>query len=123
MTAFLTKIIDCQQGEAWVANIYIWNGPKYGYWLKNNETDEYERTNPTVNVYFESIDVIGATLYWKAKLWGELIPGQVIKAVSYPGHIWKIYKNNKVIKSFIIEADKDIQKFSISSNNIVTSKK
>lgn len=55
-----------QQGQKWAANLWVWNGPRNGYWRRNSLTGKNEKpVAQSVSASFESKDVVGAKLYWE----------------------------------------------------------
>jgi hypothetical protein len=49
-----------------VSNLWIWNGPRNGYWRRNAETGLIEKPIVReVSASFESLDVYDAQLFWE----------------------------------------------------------
>ena len=124
-------------GEKWAANLWVWNGPRQGYWKKNiftgkNEpiklgsSDEYSHHDTTttkpldmsVTAVFTSMDVEGAALYWEDTFWADLIVGRDIVVNSFGGHKWNVRKDGEVITSWVIAAHKANQKFQLHSKDL-----
>jgi len=119
---FLTKHGGCPvlQGEKWVANLFIWNGPRNGYWIINKGTGEMERPKlGTVSASFESRDVQGAHLYWEDTAWEELAPGTPVKVNTFKGHTWHVRVNGKTVFTWHIDDDRPSQRFVISADDLM----
>ena len=55
-----------RQGQKWAANLWVWNGPRNGYWRRNSLTGKNEKpVAQSISASFESKDVVGAKLYWE----------------------------------------------------------
>lgn len=108
-------------GVKWAANLWVWNGPRNGYWKRNEVTGKHERPSLIgVSASFESKDVIGAQLYWEDQLWEEMAPGRPIKVNTYAGHKWNVRLNGDHILTWAIEKDKPSQRFVLSSADLPT---
>ena len=125
-------------GEKWAANLWVWNGPRQGYWRKNILTGKNEPiklgsidrsshhdtaadTLPMeipVTAVFTSMDVKGAALYWEDTYWSDMIVGRDIVVNSFGGHKWNVRKDEEVIKSWVIASGKTNQKFQLRSNDL-----
>lgn len=54
------------QGTKYVANMWVWNGPRAGSWSRNSVTGKIEKPVPMgVSASFECVDIEGAQLYWE----------------------------------------------------------
>jgi len=108
-------------GQKWAANLWVWNGPRNGYWKKNSETGELKKpATQSVSASFESKDVIGAQLYWENQMWEEMAPGRPIKVNTYPGHKWNVHLDGEIIATYEIVPDKSSQRFVLSSSDLPT---
>ena len=106
-------------GQKWAANLWIWNGPRSGFWKKNQETGRLEKPDFTVvSASFETTDVEGAELYWETNRWDNLIPGQPIKVNTYPGHKWNVRRDGNIIKTFVVAGKKPSQRFILQSDDL-----
>ena len=109
------------KGQKWAANLWVWNGPRNGYWRKNAVTGKSEKPKvTTVSASFESKDVIGARLYWEDQLWEELSPERAIKVNTFAGHKWNVKIDNEVVMTWVIDEDRISQRFVLSSEDLPT---
>ena len=59
------------QGVKWLANLWVWNGPRHENWVDEHGTinGSVGKLRPTryhsVSVTFENLDVQNAHLYWE----------------------------------------------------------
>ena len=128
-------------GEKWAANLWVWNGPRQGYWRRNPLTGKNEpiklgnidrssfpdtaaATTATkefelpVTAVFTSVDVEGAVLYWEDTFWADMVVGRDIVVNSFGGHKWNVRKDEKVITSWTIASGQANQKFKLHSKDL-----
>jgi hypothetical protein len=113
----------------------VWNGPRDGYWTHNPATGKNERPKSghnaitatdepgvmkSISASFESSDVIGAQLYWGDQFWDTLTQGRGVKVNTFPGHVWNVRMGEEVVVSWVVGADKPIQRFVLSSEDLAT---
>eukprot|EP01038_Epipyxis_sp_PR26KG_P012077 gene12077-16162_t len=118
---YLSKHGGCPviEGQKWASNLWVWNGPRNGYWNKNAITGKNERPAlQSVSASFESIDVIGAKLYWEDQLWEELNPGRPIKVNTFGGHSWYVKIDNELLITWLIDGSRPSQRFVLSSSDL-----
>jgi hypothetical protein len=123
------------QGQKWAANLWVWNGPRDGYWIHNPATGKNERPKSghnavtatdepgvmkSISASFESSDVIGAQLYWGDQFWDTLTQGRGVKVNTFPGHVWNVRMGEEVVVSWVVGAEKSIQRFVLSSEDLPT---
>lgn len=111
----------------------MWNGPRDGYWIPNAVTGRNERpksSHSAINVgnetaiaksisaSFESSDVPGAQLYWGDQFWDTLAPGKGVKVNTFPGHVWNVRLGDEVVLSWVVDGDKSVQRFVLSSQDL-----
>ena len=97
------------EGTKWAANLWVWNGPRNGYMIRDEETGVMRRKRPEEreaeeaelsdndamvesqarSVSFSS-QVNGASLYWEDQFWGKLDVGKSVDVNSYIGHKWNV---------------------------------
>ncbi|GAB5033500.1 Hypothetical protein NocV09_01400340 [Nannochloropsis oceanica] len=97
------------KGVKWAANLWVWNGPRYGYsarqrekavaaaegedWKGNGEgkgKGKYKGRDGRVEAEFSS-SVGGVALFWEETRWGEMGPGlPAVKAITYQNHKWNV---------------------------------
>lgn len=91
------------KGVKWAANLWVWNGPRYGYSARQRgravaaaegeegeEKEKYKGRDGRVEAEFTS-SVGGVALYWEETRWGEMGPGlPVVKAITYQNHKWNV---------------------------------
>ena len=91
------------KGVKWAANLWVWNGPRYGYnprqrgkALAAAEEEKEEKGgrggggDGKVGAEFSS-SVPGVVLYWEQTRWGEMGPAlPVLKAMTYQDHRWNV---------------------------------
>lgn len=94
------------QGEKWAANLWVWNGPRQGYWVKDSTTGVmYRPDNTKVSVVFEMKDdpaLQGNELFWvnpdpneQLVSFGEILANKPISMNSFIGHRFKIVLGNQ----------------------------
>ena len=126
--------ISLSQGQKWAANLWIWNGPRDGYWTRNAVTGKNERPNSNHNAHssaveepatgtsisasFESNDVMGAQLYWGEQFWDTLAPGRGVKVNTFAGHVWNVRMGDDVVLSWTVGSDKQVQRFVLTSEDL-----
>eukprot|EP01084_Bolivina_argentea_P181574 313583_1 len=106
------------KGQKWAANLWVWNGPRYGLSSK----DQYGRVIPNsnseplkVSIKFMNEDVNSAALYYqtdksgKETFWSGLVIGNDIKISSYVGHTWLAKVNGKTVRSWDINSQQDTE--------------
>jgi hypothetical protein len=107
------------QGQKWVANLWVWNGPRQGYMRKNPETGQLESPpQVSISASFESKDVTGAQLFWENSYWDELAPGRTIKVNTFAGHQWNVKLDGEVVVSWAIGEDKAKQRFVLEAKDL-----
>jgi hypothetical protein len=113
----------------------VWNGPRDGYWTVNSVTGKNERpksshavpatteepgTGKGISASFESVDVVGAQLFWGDQFWDSLSQGRGVKVNTFPGHVWNVRLGGELVASWIVAEDKAVQRFVISSDDLPT---
>jgi hypothetical protein len=74
----------------------------------------------SISASFESSDVIGAQLYWGDQFWDTLTQGRGVKVNTFPGHVWNVRMGEEVVVSWVVGAEKSIQRFVLSSEDLPT---
>lgn len=70
----LLIVMMMTQGQKWAANLWVWNGPRNGYWRRNSLTGKNEKpVAQSISASFESKDVVGAKLYWEDQVHTSLL--------------------------------------------------
>lgn len=77
-------------------------------------------TTKSISASFESSDVSGAQLYWGDQFWDTLAPGKGVKVNTFPGHVWNVRLGDDVVLSWIVDGDKAVQRFVLSSQDLPT---
>ncbi|CAM9456611.1 unnamed protein product [Chrysoparadoxa australica] len=117
-------------GQKWAANLWVWNGARYGMSVKGPDgrmTDgvpestrqgKKSAASEGLQATFRNYDVEGATLFyddspqpWLNQEWST---GQVFSANTYPGHRWVVRVGSAIIKEWVIEAGVAEQEFVLS---------
>lgn len=113
---------DCplMEGEKYVAYIWIWNGPRLGYWNSDDDGNLVRPINLAVSASFES-HVEDASLFWKDQLWDHLIIGRTLKVNTFPGHEWNIRIKGIKIKSWKIKSNKPFQRYILKKSDLIIS--
>lgn len=107
------------QGQKWAGNLWVWNGPRNGYMVKNSDTGKLEKpTITSISASFESNDIIGAQLYWEDQVWEELSPNRPVKVNTFAGHKWNVRLDGDLLITWVIAADKASQRFVLSSADL-----
>lgn len=89
------------QGEKWAANLWVWNGPRQGYWVKDETTGHmYRPDNIKANAIFEMVDdpsLQGNELFWihpdpnePPVSFGEVLVNRPIQMNTFAGHRFKV---------------------------------
>ncbi|KAG5175115.1 hypothetical protein JKP88DRAFT_101011 [Tribonema minus] len=110
-------------GQKWAANLWVWNGPRYGY----TELDDHGRTVERkglegglfkILLTAKNIDVPGAALYYENQFWKEWEPGHDLRINSFTGHKWNARVGDTVIKSWALSERRQEQTILLSRDNL-----
>ncbi|CAM9620482.1 unnamed protein product, partial [Phaeothamnion confervicola] len=112
------------RGQKWAANLWVWNGPRYGYTKRDPRTgkmiesglgDNYKvrEDSDLVLATFFNDDLDGAVLYYQDQLWAALDVGASTAANSYVGHEWNVRVDGEVVQEFSITEYVPEQTFTI----------
>jgi prolyl 4-hydroxylase len=108
------------KGTKWGANLWVWNGPRYG--LSKRREDGWMEPlmkNPdTVHATFETMDLEGVSLMYAGSEFTVLQPGQPVHINTYEGHKWEVRKNGQLIKQWLIEGHPSSQVFRVSRRDV-----
>ena len=109
------------EGQKWAANLWVWNGPRHGYWRTNFVTGKREKVvvsepTPSVTAIFTAA-MEGGALYWEDSFWSNLTPGVDTAVSTYGGHRWNVRQDGAVVASWVISHNKPVQRFSIKARN------
>ena len=100
-------------GEKWYLLVQVWNGPRPGLTAAASMN--------AVSASFESKDVVTAKLFWEDQVWEELVPNRPIKVNTFAGHKWHVKMDgNELVKTWIIQPGKRIQRFILRSEDLPT---
>ena len=83
-------------------------------------TTEEPGTGKGISASFESVDVVGAQLFWGDQFWDSLSQGRGVKVNTFPGHVWNVRLGGELVASWIVAEDKPVQRFVISSDDLPT---
>ena len=104
------------QGEKWAANLWVWNGPRHGYW-RPHPTVPHQRVlikigdgTTRVTAVFRATTT-GAALYWENVFWADLVPGVEQAVETYVGHRWRVQRDGREVASWTVAATKALQMF------------
>ena len=126
------------KGMNWAANLWVWNGPRNGYMVRDEVTGLYRRKtpeeraadeelyaseddnattkpSPARSISFINVDVpseYAPTVYWEDQLWSKMEIGKRIDVNSFVGHNWFVKANGKRIP-FTVEEPMERQYFTL----------
>ena len=117
------------KGTKWAANLWVWNGPRNGYMVRDETTGLYRRKTPeeraaeeelyavedsettrastSRSITFINVDVppeYAPTVYWENQFWSKMEIKKRIDVNSFVGHNWYVKANGKSIPFTVDEA-------------------
>jgi hypothetical protein len=128
-------------GTKWAANLWVWNGPRNGYMIRDEETgrmrrktaderlgesnsqDQQQAQNSQIDnsrpATFVNIDVTTeAFLYWEDQLWSKMEIGTAIDVNTYVGHRWFVLVNGQKMQ-WIIDSTQGRQRFELLKSDLL----
>lgn len=97
------------EGEKWAANLWVWNGPRYGPHAPTFDTgqDENEGLDHAVTATFRNSGknpaFKSAKLFYENTYWGDLEPGGSGHGVNtFHGHRWNVKVGEDIVKTWVI---------------------
>lgn len=126
-------------GTKWAANLWVWNGPRNGYMIRDEGTGKMRRktaeerlagvdqqqqiqsqqTDMSRPVTFINIDVTAeAILYWEDQLWSKMEIGTTIDVNSFVGHRWFVHVNGQKMQ-WIIDETPGRQRFELLKSDLL----
>jgi len=104
------------RGTKWAANLWVWNGPRNGYMVRDETTGKMRRKtaeerrqkeeeeqeqqgeankaaagkSAARKATFSSYDVSGASLFWEDQFWSKIEIGVDIDVNTFVGHKWYV---------------------------------
>jgi 2OG-Fe(II) oxygenase superfamily len=124
-------------GTKWAANLWVWNGPRNGYMIRDPETGLMRRKRPEEraseqeadignsvesnarSASFTSIDVENAAIYWEDQLWSKMEVGHKIDVNTFVGHKWNIRVNGEHVLLWTISTKEGRQFFELRRDDLM----
>ena len=129
------------KGTKWAANLWVWNGPRNGYMVRDEVTGLYRRktpeeraaeeelyasgeeesttASPARSITFMNVDVppeYSPTVYWEDQLWSKMEIGKRIDVNSFIGHNWFVKAYGESIP-FTVDKSTERQFFILRMKN------
>jgi len=129
-------------GTKWAANLWVWNGPRNGYMVRDEVTGNMRRKLPeeraaeassvaddnsqtekkvdiSRSVTFVNVDVTTeANLYWEDQFWSKMEIGRTISVNTFLGHRWYVNVNGQRML-WTIDSDSGSQKFELKKDDLL----
>lgn len=103
------------QGQKWAANLWVWNGPRFGQpgapkpsekrlFHKDAATNEEDAN--AVHIQFSNSLHDAVQIYFDGKPWGDVGPGESSNVNSWHTHKWSasIKGSTEMISTFLVDS-------------------
>lgn len=119
--------------------MWVWNGPRNGYMIKDEATGLMRRKTPEERraltydeednpadvvgdnsrpASFTSGDVHNAAIYWEDQFWSKLEIGKLVEVNTFVGHKWNVRVDGKHVVLWEISEQEGRQYFTLRQSDL-----